>query len=331
MTAIIYNSLASSLLNVTALSSPTDVTSLNAMRVSAAQSPVTQALVSYVAININQQRMSQPNPMQVVDLEYHISDITIETSAQGSSLLTVSVIDPGWMLLRRDPGTGASFIDVDDSGYLWPPIELTFPPDVTDATWRLCQCKPTTDSSGPNIVLTFEDKIVSILREHDNITDPSCGQSNPNETRAEFIERVVRSASGHAVAGDPASGVGIRFRHLLNPSDFSPSDLTSAQTTLPASATPPSSTTLGAAAATAIAGGRSTRPAYHQPGIDLLGGTGGLAPIGQLVPAAKPVSITISTSTTSTSGSSTAAGGTFGPVGPVTTTTSTTSTSDSAG
>src|SRR6185437_512529 len=107
---------------------------------------------------------------------------------QGSAFLEVHLVDPLWLLLRRD-ANGAAFFDVDEGGYLWPPLDIQVPPGQSDQVWTLCQLKPSTDLPGPTLVLTSEDKIVSECRNHDNTIDPSIATSRVNETRAEFIER----------------------------------------------------------------------------------------------------------------------------------------------
>ena len=135
--------------------------------------------------------------MRVTDLDQFISDIIIETTAQGASLLEVQIIDPGWRLLQRDQKTGACFFDVDDQGYLWPPVEVNFPPansktgySGTGCVWRLAMLEPSTDLTGPNITLTFEDKIVSELREH-SATPAHPKVASKGETRAEFIQSLA--------------------------------------------------------------------------------------------------------------------------------------------
>lgn len=228
MTQIIYNSLKSTELDITSLSDPSRLLHVDAKKV--------DAFTANIAVQINEQRTKASPGMRILDLEDHITDVRIETTAQGAGILEVHVLDPWWMLFRRDPKTGASFIDVDEDGYLWPPIEVNFPPKVTDATWRLVAVTAGTDMTSSNVVLTFEDKIVSELREHDKATDPSCAQSTTNETRAEYIRRLVKTASSNKlVPGD----VGIRFIPLLPTSVFTSGDLTADQTSVPASAAQP--------------------------------------------------------------------------------------------
>jgi hypothetical protein len=233
MTNEILNSMFSSDLNATVISDPAQI------RFLVAQS---------MADQINEQRMSFSPPKQAVDLTDAIADIIIETSAQGASLMEVHIIDPYWVLLQRD-AAGICFIDVDEQGYLWPPIEVNFPKGSSDAMWRLCACAPTTDLTTANIVLTFEDRCAAELREFQGPV-----QSNHNETRAEFIRRLVKEArfGGHlpsvaynGVATSPNVGMpdgSIRFITLLgigDPQAFSAADLASDQVYTPPSAKQP--------------------------------------------------------------------------------------------
>lgn len=194
-----------------------------------------------VATQINNQRMAQPNPKQVLDLSDWISDIMIETTVQGASLLEVHVIDPGWIMLLRDKD-GVAFFDTDQNGYLWPPIEVNFPADSSDAVWRLCQLRPSTDITQANLILTFEDRVAAELRE---FLGPVL--SSPNQTRAEFIQQLVKEVKfGKPLP--PVAGLGypvvppgqkdgkIRFIPLLPHLDFTAADLTADETTIPKSA-----------------------------------------------------------------------------------------------
>ena len=207
----IYNSLAGPDLNVVELVDPNRI----------------QFYATSTAQQINDFRMSYAPQKRILDLDQWISDVIIETSAQGSSLLEVHVIDPAWTMFVRDKN-GACFIDVDDSGYLWPPVEVTFPKDISDATWRLCQARPSTDLTQPNVILTFEDKITSELREQ-----YAAQNSYPNETRAEFIQSLVQQTNQNpAYPGE----VDIRFVPLLPKETFTVADL-SMQQRIPTSAT----------------------------------------------------------------------------------------------
>lgn len=208
---MIYNSLASPDLDVVELVDPNRI----------------QFYANSLADQINTFRMSYSPQKRIIDLSTFISDIIIETTAQGGSLLEVTVIDPGWMLFTRD-ANGVCFIDVDDQGFLWPPVEVTFPPDISDATWRLCQCIPTTDLTQANVTITFEDKIVSELREH-----YGAQTSYPEQTRAEFMQSLVQQANRDPVY---PGEIPIRFVSLLPKETFTVADL-NLQERLPASAT----------------------------------------------------------------------------------------------
>ena len=207
----VLNSLSTSDLNVVELTDPNRI----------------QFYADSIGEQINSFRMKYAPQKRVLDLSQWIADIIIETSAQGSSLLEVHIIDPAWTLFVRDKN-GVSFIDVDDSGFLWPPVEVTFPSDISDSTWRLCQCKPSTDLTQANVILTFEDKIVSELREQ-----AQAQNSYPNQTRAEFIQSLVKQTNDSpAYIGE----VKIRFVALLPHSTFTTADLTMQQQ-VPKSAT----------------------------------------------------------------------------------------------
>lgn len=221
----IYNSLSSSSLNVIAQTDPNAFKLVAGRRVS--------EFSSSIATQINNARRAMPSPMWCVDLEKYITNIVIETSAQGAGVLTVDLIDPGWELMKTQPN-GESFISVDQYGYLWPPIEINFPEGQSDALWRLCQVQASIDTTASNLSLIFEDAIVSELREHDQYTDPTCAQPYPNETRAEFIRRCIKTASK-----DPLndSDVGIRFIPLLPTDVFTTQDLYGDQSSVPLSAT----------------------------------------------------------------------------------------------
>lgn len=123
-----------------------------------------------------------------LDLEDRIADVTITTSAQGASTLEVTLIDPLWVI----PQSG--FIQADATGYLQP-LDVQFPTDA-EITWRLVQYRPswTAEMDTANLVLTFEDRIVSFLRQ----VSPGNGgvsQGQPNQTLIAFFAQLVSSAN----------------------------------------------------------------------------------------------------------------------------------------
>lgn len=122
------------------------------------------------------------------DLSERIADIIIETNAQAAGTLEVHLVDPYWVI----PTSG--FIQADENGFLWPPIDIRFPSD-TQCIWRLCQYRPSWSSgTQANLVLTFEDRIVSLLRD----LSPGNGgvwQGLPNQTLGGFIKMLVDSTN----------------------------------------------------------------------------------------------------------------------------------------
>jgi len=153
------------------------------------------------------------------DLSDRIADIIIDTTAQGAGTLEVHLIDPMWVI----PESG--FISVDQTGYLWPPIDIAFPSD-TDCVWRLVQYAPTWGQmTEANLVLTFEDKIASQLREMSAATG-GIQQGSANQTLGGFIKQLVDSTN-------KTLSTNIRLVELIAPND---PNYTIPITDLPASA-----------------------------------------------------------------------------------------------
>lgn len=144
-----------------------------------------------------------------VDLSSRIAGVQIETSAQGASLVVISLIDPAWVI----PMSG--FIQVDDGGYLWPPIDINFPRG-SDCFWRLCQYQAVwdaeMDASQGNVTLTFEDRIVSQLREMSPAYPGGISQGQPNQTLGGFIKQLVDNANHNLKTN-------IRLVELISPQD----------------------------------------------------------------------------------------------------------------
>jgi hypothetical protein len=138
-----------------------------------------QAFRDLIGGQLNQ----QSNGPRFEDLSDRISDIQIETMAQGASTLKVTVIDPLRTLLI------SGFIQADVNGYLWPPIDINFPAG-TDCWWRLAQVTATVDYTQPNVTLTFEDRIVSLLRQCSPV-NTGVVQGAPNQTLGSFIGMLV--------------------------------------------------------------------------------------------------------------------------------------------
>jgi len=160
-----------------------------------------------IATQMNQQSQSQKG-LTCVDLSNRIADIRIETSAQGSSILEIDVIDPYLMLFAQNE-QGVSFIDVADDGYLDPPIDINFP-SSTNCIWRLCAVRPTLFATQPT-TLTFEDVNASILREVDPNIGKACNPSGTTnsstggQTLGEWMQGLVDTAN-KAIAKGPANG-----------------------------------------------------------------------------------------------------------------------------
>ncbi len=142
------------------------------------------------------------------DLEDRIADVIIETVNQGAGTLEVHVIDPLWII----PQTG--FFQTDENGFLWPPIDINFPTD-TNCVWRLVQYNASygTDMSEANLILTFEDRIISLLRDI-SAADGGRYQGQPNQTLSGFIQELVSSANNILSPTPP-----IRYVSMVSPQD----------------------------------------------------------------------------------------------------------------
>jgi cell wall-associated NlpC family hydrolase len=114
-----------------------------------------------------------------VDLADAISEVTLQTQMLGASLLTVTLIDPQWDIVT------SGFLDVNDEGLL-DELEVNFP-EGSSSWWRLAMLEVHCDASSPNLVLTFEDRIVSYLRDRwrPKVITPRA------TTRAQFVKQLV--------------------------------------------------------------------------------------------------------------------------------------------
>jgi hypothetical protein len=143
---------------------------------------------------------------KIADLSDRIADLILDTRVQGAGTLEVHLIDPMWLI----PMSG--FIQADIEGRLWPAIDIHFPAD-TECVWRLCQFSANwgAGSDQANLVLTFEDRIWSLLR---SISPGNGGleQGQPNQTLGGFIKMLVDNANQNLHAK-------IRLLELIDPQD----------------------------------------------------------------------------------------------------------------
>ena len=168
-----------------------------------------QAYKAHIADQMN----AQSSP-QVEDLSDAITDVQITTVAQGAATLKLTIMDPYWQL------TNSGFIQTDQTSYLWPPVDITFPPD-TRCVWRLCQAMTTINYAAANVTLTFEDRIVAWLREV-NANTGGVSQALPDSTIGGFVSQLIDGANRY-LRGHPKVSGGtpdpIRLVKLIAPSD----------------------------------------------------------------------------------------------------------------
>jgi hypothetical protein len=135
--------------------------------------------------DVNQNQNRAQSAARIKDLTEIIIDIVKETAVQGSSTLEVHITDPFWRLTERPSQSQPAFIDVDDAGLLLP-VDVQFP-EGGGEWWRICACNPSTDTTGANLILTFENRSVSLLRD---LGGPK--RASNNQTRAQFIASCMR-------------------------------------------------------------------------------------------------------------------------------------------
>jgi hypothetical protein len=142
---------------------------------------------------------AQPGAPKQEQLAGAIQEVTVETQIAGASLLTVTMLDP-------DLGLQTSgFLNVTPDGLL-PAIDVNFP-GGSQAWWRLCMLEGGLDNSQPNLTLTFQDRIVSYLRDHWGPVGAAAGTT----TRAQFIKRLVDEVGRGAYARSPYFETPIRL------------------------------------------------------------------------------------------------------------------------
>lgn len=191
-----------------------------------------QKIVAFKESIADQMNAQSPGPT-FKDLSERIAGVTLETTAQGASILTVGVIDPLWVLLIVPDANGNTFIQTDAQGYLWPPIDVNFPTG-TDMVWRLAQVDANWDAQmdmqNGNITLTFEDRIASLLREMSPAIPGGLSQGEPNQSLGGFFQQLVDNANSvlHLKKGER-----IRLVEMISPQD---PNYTPPITDLPASA-----------------------------------------------------------------------------------------------
>ncbi|UTI62244.1 C40 family peptidase [Paraconexibacter antarcticus] len=136
-----------------------------------------QAIPHLVAADIT--RSAGGKTPSTIDLASAISEIQTRSQISGASTLTVDLIDPDWVILT------SGFLDLDENGRL-DTIEVNYP-DGSDSWWRLVGVDASLDLSGPNVTLTFEDRVVAYLRDHWGPKTVPPGTT----TRAQFLKSNV--------------------------------------------------------------------------------------------------------------------------------------------
>jgi cell wall-associated NlpC family hydrolase len=118
------------------------------------------------------------------DISIIVGDVQIETTTQGASALTITIIDPDLSFIN------SGFFDADEEGNLTP-IDIPY-----DGGWyRLTQIQPMTAFNDANVTLLFEDRIVSEMRD---LVGPKKATRGPL-TRAQFIKGLADTVHGDTI------------------------------------------------------------------------------------------------------------------------------------
>jgi hypothetical protein len=117
-----------------------------------------------------------------LELAEAIDEIELETQTLGSPFIKVHLIDPYYRLLT------SGFISAIEE--LLDDIQVEFP-EGSNWWWQLAAVEVTNDLTQPNLVLTFEDRIVAELREITGYKTVPAG----TQTRAQFIKAIIDEAN----------------------------------------------------------------------------------------------------------------------------------------
>lgn len=154
--------------------------------------PSATTVASFIATKILLTASGKKNSVSLSAEEFAnaVSEIELETQIKGASFIKVHLIDPNWKIAT------SGLVDVNAEGLL-PEAEAEFP-EKSGWIWTLCAVEVTNDfSSGANLILTFEDKIVNELRQEWGLKRAKPGYN----ARAQFIKSLIHEVSLH---GKPA-------------------------------------------------------------------------------------------------------------------------------
>ena len=144
--------------------------------------PDAQAIAQFFAKRVATN--AKKGAVNEVELAERLTEIELQTQIAGPSYLKVHIIDPSWALIT------SGWLEVKEG--LLDPIEVEFP-EKSGWIWTLCAVEGSTDVSEGNLVCTFEDRIVSYMRQYWGTKHVPPG----TQTRAEFIGDLVAEIGQH--------------------------------------------------------------------------------------------------------------------------------------
>jgi hypothetical protein len=117
-----------------------------------------------------------------LELAEAIDEIELETQTLGAPFIKVHLIDPYYRLLTS--GFITAVEEVLDN------IQVEFP-EGSNWWWQLAAVEVTNDLTQPNLILTFEDRIVAELREITGYKTVPAG----TQTAAQFVKALIDEAN----------------------------------------------------------------------------------------------------------------------------------------
>lgn len=137
---------------------------------------------------------------KVAELAGAVSEVELQTQILGASFIKVHLVDPGLAIIN-------SGLIQQEEGIL-KEVEVEFP-EKSGWLWRLVAVEVSTDFTQPNLVLTFEDKIVAELRARRGQKTAPAGSSAPR-----FIHSLVAEVKPAIRFVCPALGQKISVKEL---------------------------------------------------------------------------------------------------------------------
>jgi hypothetical protein len=169
-------------------------------------SPLGRPAADVVALQIANHMVGNVDSLDVTptDLAGGIAEITVETTTTAASLLTLSMIDPFWVIQR------SAICATDDTGELANDIDVNWP-EGSNLWWRLAMVEggsiDAASSGSGNLTLTFMDRIVCYLQDDWGPLTVVAGATTRAQFIAQLVARIPHSVQQYGVIGEGPSQI----------------------------------------------------------------------------------------------------------------------------